>query len=152
MGVTKEKTLQQSDGRDQLNNNVGNIISGDIVTIRYKGWYIDTKKKNERREFDDMFHSEKKIHFTVDKKDTPNELLRGLHDAAKLLVLGEKARFRITGDVGFGYREYKGYSGIVPPNSDLILDLIVLSVVRNNTIHNRKLPKGIRWSSCWMGF
>jgi len=151
MGVTKEKTLQQSDGRDQLNNNVGNIISGDIVTIRYKGWYIDTKKKNERREFDDMFHSEKKIHFTVDKKDTPNELLRGLHDAAKLLVLGEKARFRITGDVGFGYREYKGYSGIVPPNSDLILDLVVLTVVRNNTIHNKKLPKGIRYSG-WMGF
>ena len=91
MGVTKEKTLQQSDGLDQLNNNVGNITSGDIVTIRYKGWYIDTKKNNKRREFDDMFHSEKKIHFTVDKKDTPDVLLRGLHDAVKLLVLGEKA-------------------------------------------------------------
>ena len=104
MGVTKEKTLQQSDGCDQLNNNVGRIISGDIVTIRYKGWYIDKKKKNKRKEFDDMFHSEKKIHFTVDKKDTPN-VFRGLHDAVKLLVLGEKARFRITSDYGFGNKE-----------------------------------------------
>ena len=98
-----------------------------------------------------MFHSEKKIHFTVDGKDTPN-VFRGLHDAVKLLVLGEKARFRITSDYGFGNKEYKGYSGIVPPNSDLILDLVVLTVVRNNTIHNKKLPKGIRWSSGWMGF
>lgn len=151
MGVTKEKTLHQSDGCDQLNNNVGRITSGDVVTIRYKGWYIETKK-NKRKEFDDMFHSEKKILFTVDKKDTPDVLLRGLHDAVKLLVLGEKARFRITSDYGFGHTEYKGYSGIVPPNSDLVLDLVVLTVVRNNIVHNKKLPKGIRWSSGWMGF
>lgn len=56
-----------------------------------------------------MIHSERKIHFTVDKKDTPDVLLRGLHDAVKLLVLGEKARLRITSDYGFGNREYKGY-------------------------------------------
>ena len=140
MGVTKEATLQQSDGHDQLDNNIGCIVSGDIVTIMYKGWYID-KKSNKRKEFDDMFHSETKLRFTVDEETTTTNLFRGLHDAVKLLILGEKAKLRITSDCGFGNEEYKGYSGIVPPNSDLVLDLVVLSVTRNNAVHNRKQPK-----------
>ena len=78
MGVIKEATLQESDGLDQLDNNVGSIISGDVVTIRYKGWYVDGMS-GKRNEFDDMFHSEKKIHFTVDKETNTSEIFRGLN-------------------------------------------------------------------------
>ena len=47
MGVIKEATLQESDGLDQLDNNVGSIISDDVVTIRYKGWYVDGMSEEE---------------------------------------------------------------------------------------------------------
>lgn len=140
MGVIKEVTLQESDGLDQLDNNVGSIISGDVVTIRYKGWYVDGMS-GKRNEFDDMFHSEKKIHFTVDKKTNTSEIFRGLNEGVKLMVLGEKASLVITSDYGFGPKEYKGYCGVVPPNSELVLDLAVLSVIRDNKVHNRKQPE-----------
>ena len=140
MGVIKEETLQESDGLDQLENNVGSIISGDVVTIRYKGWYVN-KMSGKRNEFDDMFHSEKKIQFTVDNEKNTSEIFRGLNEGVKLMVLGEKASLAVTSDYGFGNKEYKGYCGVVPPNSELVLDLAVLSVIRNNKVHNRKQPK-----------
>jgi len=150
--VTKLKTLEESDGCDQLERPVGAIVAGDRVTLQYRGKYVHPTKENKTVEFEDMFHSEKKLHFTVggDGEDTNNEgILRGLEQSVRLMVLGEKARLLVPSVSGFGAEEHRGYVAKVPANSDLILDVTVKSVCRNNVIHNRKQPKNTTVCCIW---
>jgi len=140
MVVTKESIIDESDGCDQLNRSVGNVVPGDRVTVMYQGWYIN-QSTGKRKEFEDMFHSEKKLTFKVNKKGQQQEgVYPGLMEGVQLMVLGEKARLLIPAADGFGPNEHRGFIGKVPPNSDLVVELAIMSVARNTVVHYRKDP------------
>lgn len=64
------------------------------------------------------------------------------------MQLGEEATVKMTSDVGYKNLSFQGYSGTVPPNSDLVLEVWLMKIVRNGKIYLRKRPKD-NWDKGW---
>jgi FK506-binding protein 1 len=135
-----QDTRRDSDGKDQLQRDVGTVVKGDQVTIHYTGRYL---KNNKKKEFEDTYHSEKKLKFTVGN----GEVIQGLDEGIQTMILGEEARLTITSDYAYGKEGHKGYVSTVPPDADIVLDVALFAVARNGVLHNRKQPKD---DSCWL--
>ena len=136
MGVSKQEVIYESDGQDQLKQDVGKIVPCDKVTIHYKGRYATDAKTVE---YEDTFHSEKKLTFVVGSEDEQT-IIRGLQEAVQQMVLGEVACFEVSSDYGYGNKEHKGYVRTVPANSDLVLEVSIMAITRDGARHNRKQP------------
>lgn len=146
MPIVRKETLEESDGCDQLNRHVGKAKFGDKASIQYRGWYVDPKSK-KLKEFEDMYHSEKKPTFAVGmwNKDPsyeyPRGIFRGIDEAVQQMELGEKVKFEISANETGLVQEHRGFVGTVPPYCDLVVDITLKSVSRNGVVHNRKQPK-----------
>jgi FKBP-type peptidyl-prolyl cis-trans isomerase len=137
LGTIPQETLVESDGNDQLNNHVGKVLPGDVVTINIKGNYITAKKLIE---FEDTYHSTKPVTFTVGDA-AADAIPRGLREGIQDMILGEQARFTIRSDYAYGEAGHKGYCGNVPPNADIVLEVALMKVGRKSVVHFRKQPK-----------
>jgi FK506-binding protein 1 len=131
-----QATLKDSDGKDQLEKDVGRVVKGDKVTIDYKGRYVKPTN-NKEKEFEDTYHSLKQLKFTAGS----GEVIQGLDEAIQMMVLGEEARLTITSEYAYGNEGHKGYVCTVPPNVDIVLDVALMAVARNGVLYNRKPPK-----------
>jgi len=125
----------ETEGLDQLGNQVGKVQEGDVVGVHIRGYFMD--KNNKKKEYEDTRHSEKLCQFKIGA----NQRIPGLESAVLTMQLGEEATFTITSDVGYGDKPHQGYSTTVPPNSDLILEISLMKIIRDGTIYLRKRPK-----------
>lgn len=125
----------QTEGLDQLKNPIGKPQVGDTVSIHIRGYYI--KSNNKRKEFEDTWHSEKLHNFKIGADQT----IPGIETCVVDMELGEEATITMTPDVGYGDKPHNGYCAVVPPNSNLVLEVALMTIVRNGKEHRRKRPK-----------
>lgn len=87
---------------------------GQTVSVHYTG-YLPSGQK-----FDSSLDTREPFTFRLGM----NEVIRGWDEGLALMSLGEKARLTITPDYAYGA---KGYPGVIPPNSQLIFEVELLS-------------------------
>ncbi len=88
---------------------------GSKVAVHYKGQLIDGQ------EFDNSFKRKQPIEFTVGV----GQVIEGWDEGIMLLHVGDKARFVIPSQLGYGTR---GAGGVIPPNATLIFDVELVDV------------------------
>ena len=86
----------------------------DEVTVHYSGWLTNGTM------FDSSVARGAPATFPL------NGVIRGWTEGVQLMVVGEKRRFWIPADLGYGSREAAG--GVIPPNSMLVFDIELLSI------------------------
>lgn len=86
--------------------------STDKVTVHYKGTLIDGT------EFDSSYKRNKPATFQL------NHVIKGWTEGLQLMSVGDKFRFYIPSELGYGERG----SRTIPPNSTLIFDVELLKV------------------------
>lgn len=133
--ISFKTTTLETAGLDQLVTVVGKPKKGDTVSVHIRGYYISDKGK--RKEYQDTWHSEKQQKFKIGA----NQTLKGLEEGVDDMQLGEEATLEVTPDYGYGDQAHGGYSGTVPPNSNLVLDVTLMKIIRNGKTHLRKRPK-----------
>lgn len=84
----------------------------DRVKVHYEGRYIDGKV------FDSSIKRRKPAVFTL------NKVIKGWTEGVQLMVVGEKRRFFIHPNLGYGNR----WVGNIPPGSTLIFDVELLAI------------------------
>ncbi len=84
----------------------------DRVKVHYEGRYIDGKV------FDSSIKRRKPVTFTL------NKVIKGWTEGVQLMVVGEKRRFFIHPNLGYGNR----WNGQIPPGSTLIFDVELLEI------------------------
>jgi len=89
--------------------------SGQTVSVHYKGMFADGK------EFDNSYKRGNPISFPVGM----GNVIAGWDEGIQLLKVGDKARFVIPSDLGYGAR---GAGGAIPPNATLVFDVELVSI------------------------
>lgn len=89
--------------------------SGQTVSVHYKGMFADGK------EFDNSYKRGNPISFPVGM----GNVIPGWDEGIQLLKVGDKARFVIPSDLGYGSR---GAGGVIPPNATLVFDVELVSI------------------------
>lgn len=115
--VKGKDTLKTASGIKYIivkENKAGETTNGKKVTINYSGFF------KEGRCFDSSVDRGQPLVAEVGK----GKLFPGLDEAISLMRNGEKGKFIIPSKLAFGERG----SGPIPPNSDLIMDMEVVSV------------------------
>ena len=112
-------------------------MPGDKVEIHYKGRYVAGAKTIE---YEDTFHSEKKLIFVVGD----GTAIRGIEEGVQKMVPGEVVELAVSSDYGYGTNEHNGYVKKVPPNSDLLLHVSVMAVARDGCPSSSKAAQGER--------
>ncbi|KAI2473025.1 FK506-binding protein 1B [Annulohypoxylon bovei var. microspora] len=107
MGVTKT-IIQEGTGAQPA--------ARQTVTIEYTGWLKDTSKADSKGA---------KFDTSVGRGDFVTQIgvgqvIKGWDEGVLTMKVGEKATLDITSDFGYGAR---GFTGHIPPNSDLIFDV-----------------------------
>lgn len=87
--------------------------SGQKVTVHYSGYLLDGKK------FDSSVDRFQPFQFALGK----GQVIKGWDEGIALLNIGEAARFIIPSAIGYGS---SGAGGVIPPNADLIFDVLLL--------------------------
>lgn len=90
-------------------------VKGNKVAVHYKGQLIDGQ------EFDNSFKRKQPIEFTVGI----GQVIEGWDEGIMLLNVGDKARFVIPSQLGYGAN---GAGGVIPPNATLIFDVELVEV------------------------
>lgn len=85
----------------------------DTVEIHYSGWLLNGT------EFDSSAKHGKPLTRPL------NSLVKGWIEGVGMMKVGEKWRFVIPPDLGYGER---GYPPIIPPNSTLVFDIELISI------------------------
>jgi FKBP-type peptidyl-prolyl cis-trans isomerase len=98
-----------------------NVVSGDYVTIHYKGYFIDG------RMFDSTYENDTPLEFNF---GDPDQVIRGFEIALSQMNKKSKAKIIIPSQLAFG--ESGSSTGIVPPFSTLIYDIEVVKKVSIN--------------------
>lgn len=100
-----------------LKNGEGKPIArGDIITIHYKGYFIN------RLEFDNTY---KTMDFTF-TYGSPGQVIKGLEMALKGMKKGEKAKIIIPSQLAFG--EEGSSTNIIPPFTTVVYELEIVNV------------------------
>ncbi|TWH99663.1 cyclophilin family peptidyl-prolyl cis-trans isomerase [Flavobacterium tiangeerense] len=89
--------------------------SGKTVSVHYEGSLENGKV------FDSSYPRKKPIEFKLGQ----GQVIEGWDEGIALLKVGDKARFVIPSDLGYGPR---GAGGVIPPNATLIFDVELMDV------------------------
>jgi peptidyl-prolyl cis-trans isomerase A (cyclophilin A) len=89
--------------------------AGKTVSVHYEG-SLDTGKV-----FDSSYARKKPIEFKLGV----GQVIEGWDEGIALLKVGDKARFVIPADLGYGAQ---GAGGVIPPNANLIFDVELMAV------------------------
>jgi len=89
--------------------------SGKTVSVHYKGSLLDGTV------FDSSYKRKEPIDFPLGM----GHVIAGWDEGIALLNVGDKARFVIPSDLGYGQR---GAGGVIPPNATLIFDVELMNV------------------------
>lgn len=84
------------------------------VRVHYTGWLTNGTM------FDSSVARGEPIEFPLDG------VIRGWTEGLQLMVVGEKRRFWIPADLGYGNRQAGG--GLIPPGSTLVFDVELLGI------------------------
>lgn len=101
------KIIQNGDGKQ--------ATKGAMVSVHYKGQLIDGTV------FDSSYKRKQPIDFAVGV----GQVIPGWDEGILLLKVGDKARFVIPSNLGYGAR---GAGGVIPPNATLIFDVELMNV------------------------
>ena len=88
---------------------------GKTVSVHYKGQLPDGT----------VFDSSYKRNEPIDFPLGVGQVIQGWDEGVQLLKVGDKARFVIPSDLGYGAR---GAGGVIPPNATLIFDVELMDV------------------------
>ncbi|MEM7087224.1 MAG: peptidylprolyl isomerase [Bacteroidota bacterium] len=88
---------------------------GNQVSVHYKGMFADGK------EFDNSYKRGNPIQFPVGM----GNVIAGWDEGIQLLHVGDKARFVIPSNLGYGPN---GAGGVIPPNATLVFDVELMDV------------------------
>lgn len=88
---------------------------GKTVSVHYKGTL------ENGQEFDSSYKRREPIDFPLGK----GHVIQGWDEGIALLNVGDKARFVIPSDLGYGSR---GAGGVIPPDATLIFDVELMDV------------------------
>jgi FKBP-type peptidyl-prolyl cis-trans isomerase len=101
------KILQAGNGKQ--------ATKGAMVSVHYKGQLADGSV------FDSSYQRKEPIEFQVGV----GQVIAGWDEGILLLKVGDKARFVIPSNLGYGSR---GAGGVIPPNAILIFDVELMDV------------------------
>lgn len=119
---TQVQPIVSGDFRDVL-------TSGDTVMVAFIGWYINAKDEPDKqapRMWDCSYNRTKQLRLTLGAQ----AYFQGLEDAVAQMSVGTKALAYVPPHRGFGK---KGFPGLVPPDSHLILWVCVDNRCGNGT-------------------
>lgn len=89
--------------------------SGQTVAVHYKGMLADGK------EFDSSYKRGNPIEFPIGM----GQVIAGWDEGIMMLNKGDKARFVIPSDLGYGEQ---GAGGVIPPNATLVFDVELMDI------------------------
>ncbi|HRZ43055.1 MAG TPA: FKBP-type peptidyl-prolyl cis-trans isomerase [Bacteroidales bacterium] len=92
------------------------LKSGDKVMVHYTGFYLDMGV------FDSSRQKGEPMEVIIDKSD----VIKGWHQALKMMKVGERARIIIPSSLGYGA---DGYPPVIRPYSPLVFDLEVVEKI-----------------------
>ena len=92
---------------------------GQLVTVHYTGWLEKDGKLGTK--FDSSVDRGQPFKFTVGI----GQVIKGWDEGVMLMKIGEKRRFTIPAELGYGSR---GAGRLIPPNATLIFDVELLEV------------------------
>jgi FKBP-type peptidyl-prolyl cis-trans isomerase len=99
-----------------LQNGTGTqATKGATVSVHYKGQLTDGTV------FDSSYKRKEPIEFALGM----GQVIAGWDEGVSLLKVGDKARFVIPSNLGYGSR---GAGGVIPPNANLIFDVELVSI------------------------
>lgn len=101
------KILQEGNGKQ--------AVKGANVSVHYKGQLLDGTV------FDSSYKRKQPIDFTVGI----GQVIQGWDEGILLLKVGDKARYVIPSNLGYGA---SGAGGVIPPNATLIFDVELMAV------------------------
>ena len=90
--------------------------AGDKVTVHYTGFLTDSAKTK----FDSSLDRDQPFTFQLGK----GQVIKGWDEGIALLSVGDKATLTIPAELAYGER---GAGNVIPPNSDLIFEVELLS-------------------------
>jgi peptidylprolyl isomerase len=114
---TREKVQSTKSGLKYIDMVVGKgpiPQRGSSVTVHYTGYLRDGKK------FDSSMDKKQPFTFTLGQ----GQVIRGWDEGVATMRVGGKRKLIIPPDLGYGQR---GFGNIIPPNSELIFDVQLLS-------------------------
>ncbi len=88
--------------------------ASDQVTVHYTGWMTNGEM------FDSSVARRQPATFPL------NRVIAGWTEGVQLMVVGEKRRFWIPSDLGYGDRGYG--DGVIPPGAELVFDIELLAI------------------------
>lgn len=90
-------------------------LRGQTVVVHYTGWLTNGKK------FDSSVDRGQPFSFTIGM----GQVIKGWDAGVAKMKVGEKAKFTMTPDLGYGAQ---GAGGVIPPNATLIFEVELLAV------------------------
>jgi peptidylprolyl isomerase len=110
-------------------------VPGEVVRVHYTGWLEDGTK------FDSSRDREQPFEFPVGRR----RVIRGWDEVLQLMDVGDKIRVKIPAALAYGADR----RGMIPPNSNLVFEIELLSIVRPPAFpkakpeRQKKLPSGL---------